>query len=81
VEETMNQQPIELARDADMRLSMAAVKRAAYRAREIAVQTGTRLVFSHGGVVETLAPDQLRPIITLEHCPKQTTGESGKLPC
>ena len=56
----MNQKPLENARDADMRLSAAAMSRAACRAREIAVQTGTKLVISRDGVVQTLEPGQVR---------------------
>lgn len=43
--------------DQDLQNSMAAMQRAALRAREIARQTGTLLVVSRNGVVEWLEPD------------------------
>jgi len=48
----MNKQPIEQARDADIRLSLVALRRAAERARKLARDTGTPLVVSRNGVVE-----------------------------
>jgi hypothetical protein len=53
----MNQQPIELAHDADLRLSSAALRRAALRARELAMKTGTAIVVSRDGTLEYLAPE------------------------
>ena len=50
----MNKQPIELARDSDLRLSHAALLRAAQRARELAKATGTTLVVSRNGSIEHL---------------------------
>jgi LDH2 family malate/lactate/ureidoglycolate dehydrogenase len=50
----MNKQPIETARDADLRLSAAAMHRAAQRARELAQQTGTAIVISRQGVVQQI---------------------------
>ena len=50
----MNKQPIANARDADLRLSQDAMKRAAQRARELAGQTGTAIVISHQGKLELL---------------------------
>ena len=55
----MNKQPIEQARDADLRLAGAALLRAAERARALAQQTGTALVFSRDGVLEYLLPKAL----------------------
>lgn len=52
----MNKQPIEQARDADLRLTHAALRRAAQRARELARQTGTVIVVSRQGVIEHLQP-------------------------
>lgn len=52
----MNKQPIEQARDADLRLTHAALRRAAQRARELARQTGTVIVISRQGVIEHLQP-------------------------
>ncbi|MBK7326166.1 MAG: hypothetical protein IPI89_08540 [Propionivibrio sp.] len=61
----MNKQPIEQARDADLRLSHAALQRAALRAREIARQTGTAIVVSRQGVIEHLQP-QPEPVSTAQ---------------
>jgi hypothetical protein len=58
----MNEHPIEQARDADLRLSVAAMHRAAQRARELAQQTGTAIVVSRHGVVEQLAPQSGAPV-------------------
>lgn len=52
----MSRQPIETARDSDLRLSPQALRRAAQRARELAVQTGTMLVVSHDGVIRHIRP-------------------------
>ena len=54
----MNKQPIETARDADLRLSTQAMQRAARRARELAAQTGTAIVVSQDGVIEYIHPRQ-----------------------
>jgi hypothetical protein len=55
----MNKQPIEVARDSDLRLSRVAIERAARRARELAVQTGTALVLSRCGVIELVLPSAM----------------------
>jgi hypothetical protein len=52
----VNKQPIETAHDADLRLSLQAMRRAAQRARELAMQTGTAIVVSRNGVVEHIRP-------------------------
>ena len=52
----MNESPIETARDADLRLSLPALRRAAQRARELAARTGTAIVISRGGVMEHITP-------------------------
>lgn len=52
----MNKQPIETARDADLRLSLQAMQRAARRAWQLAAQTGTAIVVSHDGVIEHIRP-------------------------
>ena len=52
----MNTQPIESARDSDLRLSQAALQRAALRARELAIQTGTSVVVVQHGVLEQIDP-------------------------
>jgi hypothetical protein len=49
--------------DLDLQNSMAAMQRAALRAREIARQKGTFLVVSRNGVVELLEPDA--PVLDL----------------
>jgi hypothetical protein len=56
----MNKQPIEQAQDRDLRLSLAALQRAAQRARELAAATGTSLVISRNGVVEHLMPETMK---------------------
>lgn len=53
----MNKQPIEQAQDADIRLSVAAMRRAAQRARELARKTGTAIVVSRDGIIEHFEPD------------------------
>ncbi len=53
----MNRQPIEAARDADLRHSLRAMQRAAQRARELAIRTGTAIVISRLGVLEQIRPD------------------------
>lgn len=45
--------------DMDLQHSVAAMQRAALRAREIARQTGTYLVVSRNGMVELLDPNAL----------------------
>lgn len=52
----MNPRPIDAACDLDLRLSLAALERAAQRARDLAAQTGTALVFRQHGVVQTVRP-------------------------
>ncbi len=51
-----NKQPIETARDADLRLSKPALLRAAQSARKLAAATGTRIVVSRDGVIEHITP-------------------------
>ena len=53
----MNKRPIAQAHDADLRHSVAAIERAAQRARELARSTGTSIVVSRNGVIELLDPD------------------------
>ena len=57
----MNKQPIEQARDRDLRLSQVAIQRAAQRAHDVAKATGTTIVVSHDGVIEHLKP-QVTPV-------------------
>ena len=44
--------------DEDLRDSLPAMLRAARRARELAMQTGTELVVSRNGVIERIRPDE-----------------------
>ena len=69
----MNTQPIESARDSDLRLSQAALQRAALRARELAIQTGTSVVVVQHGVLEQIDPAaQDQPLAVQE--PKAPCG-------
>ena len=52
----MNNERIGAAHDADLRLSYQALLRAAKRARELALQTGTLIVISRNGVVVEIDP-------------------------
>lgn len=54
----MNRQPISLAHDADLRLSEVTLRRAAKRARMVARQTGTNLVYCYHGEVLRISPDK-----------------------
>lgn len=58
----MNKQPIETARDADLRVSRPALVRAARRAYEIARQTGTAIIVSHDGVIERIQPSAAQSV-------------------
>ena len=53
---TRNPRPLEESKDADLRNSMKALRRAALRAREIAIRTRTPLVISRNGVIEHVLP-------------------------
>lgn len=55
----MTDKPLEQSGDPDLRASYAALLRAAASARELARQTGTRLIVSYGGNVRRVTPDQL----------------------
>lgn len=48
--------PIEQAVNPDLRGSWPALQRAAQRARELAIQTGTAIVVSRNGVIEHIRP-------------------------
>lgn len=52
----MNERPIEQAVDADLRLSIVALRRAAQRARDIAQRTGTDLIVIEHGQLLHIAP-------------------------
>jgi len=53
----MNPKPIEQAKDPVVRASLAAMERAARRAREVAARTGTRLVLVRDGKLVLVEPD------------------------
>ena len=55
----MNGKPISEANDPDLRNIDAALKRAAERAREIARQSGTKLVVNRGGKTILIDPEDL----------------------
>jgi len=55
----MNGKPISEANDPDLRNVDAALKRAAARAREIARQSGTKIVVNRGGKTVLIDPDDL----------------------
>lgn len=55
----MNSKPISEANDPDLRNIDAALKRAAVRAREIAKQSGTKLVVNRGGKTVLIDPEDL----------------------
>jgi len=57
----MTIRPIEQSRDTDLQGLEAALQRAAQRARERALATGTRLVLSKNGVLEFIPPESLVP--------------------
>ena len=71
----MNKQPIETARDADLRLSLQAMQRAARRARELAAQTGTAIVVSHDGVIEQISP---KPEVAAQSVQEPVAPHGGK---
>lgn len=54
----MNPQPISFALDPDLRMSEDALRRAAKRARVIARQTGTQLVYCYHGEVLRISPEE-----------------------
>lgn len=55
----MNGKPISEANDPDLRNVDAALRRAAVRAREIAKQSGTKLVVNRGGKTVLIDPEDL----------------------
>lgn len=52
----MNEKPINGASDADLRGTQLALERAALRARELAVSTGTAIVVMNNGIMEHIDP-------------------------
>ena len=76
----MNKKPIAQACDAAIRLSPAAMKRAAQRAREVAATTGTLLVVSRNGVLEYLSPDVAATDTQSAQEPTPDAGNRADLP-
>ena len=64
----MNPKTIEQANDRDIASSYTAIRRAAKRARQVAAQTGTALVVSHGEQIERVS------VTTEGPTPKQSAG-------
>lgn len=62
----MSKQPIENARDQDLRLSVNAMQRAARRALDLAAQTGTAIVVSRDGVIEQINPQREYKTATIQ---------------
>ena len=74
----MNGKPLENARSSDLRGSWQALQRAAQRAREVAVQTGTDLVVMRNGVLEHIKPQPTpTPTPTPELDSPETKAESA----
>lgn len=65
----MNKKPIEQANDPDLRSSLAALQRAAIRAREVAQKTGTAIVISKNGVIKHLQPQSSQAVGVQEPTP------------
>ena len=53
----MNPDSIENCPDPDLRFAGQALRRAAKRAPEIALQMGTKIVINEGGVIKEIDPD------------------------
>ena len=74
----MNGKTLENARSSDLRGSWQALQRAAQRAREVAVQTGTDLVVTRNGVLEHIKPQPTpTPTTTPELDSPETKAESA----
>ena len=74
----MNGKPLENARSSDLRGSWQALQRAAQRARQVAVQTGTDLVVTRNGVLEHIKPQPTpTPTPTPELDSPETKAESA----
>ena len=74
----MNGKTLENARSSDLRGSWQALQRAAQRAREVAVQTGTDLVVVRNGVLEHIKPQPTpTPTPTPELDSPETKAESA----
>ena len=74
----MNGKTLENARSSDLRGSWQALQRAAQRAREVAVQTGTDLVVTRNDVLEHIKPQPTpTPTPTPELDSPETKAESA----
>ena len=63
-----------------LRLSEPALLRAAQRARELAMQTGTELVVSRNGVIERIRPDQEIDLLWIEEAQRRLAAyRAGKV--
>ena len=56
----MNQKSIELAKDPDLAGSLAAIRRAAKRARQVAVSTNTELIVVRNGQSVHVKPGEVQ---------------------
>jgi hypothetical protein len=65
----MNKDSIEQALDADLRLSLQAMRRAALRAHEVAARTGTAVIVSRHGVIERIVPEPQPPTLRVQEPP------------
>ncbi len=74
----MNKQPIEEARDSDLRFSMQALQRAAKRAREMAAKTGTCVVIVRNGRVEQVSPEVAERFSSVNECAPDYNNNSIK---
>lgn len=54
----MKNKPISGAKDPDIRNSQAALERAAKRAREVAIKSGTKLVVNRNGKTVLIDPNE-----------------------
>ena len=67
----MNAQVSDEPLDPDLRGALTALKRAARRARDIAIQTNTAIVVSENGVVRHIGAEELRRERALEDAEKK----------
>jgi len=72
----MKPRPLEEAKNAGLRGSLSALKRAAQRAREIAASTGTLLVFGSNGRVEYRYAEPTPPPRNFVEEPKEATDST-----
>ncbi|MBN6739302.1 hypothetical protein JKG47_01850 [Acidithiobacillus sp. MC6.1] len=72
----MTTKTIDQATSADLRGSLAALQRAAQRARELAAQTGTELVVGKNGIIERIKPQ----LNTVSHPVQETPAPYKDMP-